>query len=49
VIVTLAALLIIGAIKGRFTGTPALHSGLQTLLAGGVAAAAVFLIARAIS
>jgi quercetin dioxygenase-like cupin family protein len=49
VIVTLAALLIFGAIKGRFTGTPALRSGLQTLLVGGVAAAAVFLIARAIS
>jgi predicted membrane protein (TIGR00267 family) len=49
VIVTLAALLIFGAIKGRFTGASSLRSGLQTLLVGGLAAAAAFLIARAIS
>ncbi len=49
VVATLTALLIFGAIKGRFTGTPPLRSGLQTLLVGGLAAAAAFLIARAIT
>jgi vacuolar iron transporter family protein len=49
VIVTLIALLIFGYIKGRFTGTRPLRSGLQTVLIGGLAAGAAFLIARAIS
>jgi vacuolar iron transporter family protein len=49
VIVTLAALLVFGAFKGRFTGTPPLRSGLQTLLIGGLAAAAAFGIAKLIS
>lgn len=49
VIVTLLALLIFGYIKGRFTGTKPVRSGLQTALIGGLAAAAAFLIARAIS
>ena len=49
VVVTLLALLIFGYIKGRFTGTKPLLSGLQTALIGGLAAAAAFLIARAIS
>jgi VIT1/CCC1 family predicted Fe2+/Mn2+ transporter len=44
--VTLVALLVFGALKGRFTGAPVLRSGLQTLLIGGVAAAAAFLLAR---
>jgi len=47
--VTLAALLVFGAIKGRFTGTPMLRSGFQTALIGGLAAAAAFGIARMIS
>jgi vacuolar iron transporter family protein len=47
--VTLAALGIFGGIKGRFTGTPILRSGLQTTLIGGLAAGAAFLIARWIS
>ena len=47
--VTLIALLIFGYIKGRFTGTVAWRSGLQTLLIGGLAAAAAFLIAKAVS
>jgi vacuolar iron transporter family protein len=48
-LVTLAALLGFGAIKGRFTGAPMLRSGLQTALIGGLAAAAAFGIARLIS
>ncbi len=46
---TLAALFIFGFIKGRFTGTKPLRSALQTVFIGGVAAAAAFGIARAIS
>ncbi|HUS14192.1 MAG TPA: VIT1/CCC1 transporter family protein [Chloroflexia bacterium] len=49
VIVTLIALTIFGYIKGRFTGTSPLRSAVQTALIGGVAAAAAFAIARAIS
>jgi vacuolar iron transporter family protein len=49
VVVTLTALFVFGALKGRFTGTSALRSGLQTLLIGGVAAAAAFSIAKLIS
>ena len=47
--VTLAALLVFGAVKGRFTGAPMLRSGLQTALIGGLAAAAAFAIARLIA
>ena len=47
--VTLVALGAFGAIKGRFTGTSMLRSGLQTTLIGGLAAAAAFGIARMIS
>lgn len=49
VIATLIALLIFGYVKGHFTGTNPLRSGVQTALIGGLAAAAAFLIARAIS
>lgn len=49
VIVTLAALLIFGWIKGRFTGLNPFRSAAQTTLIGGLAAAAAFAIARAIS
>lgn len=49
VMVTLLALLIFGSIKGRFTGTKPVRSGLQTALIGGLAAGAAFLIARAIA
>ena len=44
--VTMVSLAAFGAIKGRFTGVPMLRSGLQTLLIGGLAAAAAFGIAR---
>jgi VIT1/CCC1 family predicted Fe2+/Mn2+ transporter len=47
--VTLVALLIFGAVKGRFTGAPMIRSGLQTALIGGLAAAAAFGIARLIA
>lgn len=46
---TLLALLLFGYIKGRFTGAKPIRSALQTALIGGLAAAAAFLIARAIS
>ncbi len=49
VAVTLAALLIFGFVKGRFTGTRPVRSALQTALIGSVAAGAAFLIARLIS
>ncbi|MCG6537575.1 MAG: VIT1/CCC1 transporter family protein [Syntrophales bacterium LBB04] len=48
VVVTLLALLIFGFIKGRFTGVSQLRSALQTVVIGGLAATAAFLIARAI-
>lgn len=43
------ALAVFGWIKGRFTGARPPRSALQTVLIGGLAAAAAFLIARAIS
>ena len=49
VIVTLLALFIFGWIKGRFTGVKPLRGGIQTVLVGGLAAAAAFFIARLIS
>lgn len=49
VVVTLAALLVFGYVKGRFTGAGPVKSALQTTLIGGVAAGAAFGIARAVS
>jgi VIT1/CCC1 family predicted Fe2+/Mn2+ transporter len=49
ILVTLVALAIFGYIKGRFTGTSPLRSAMQTTVIGGLAAAAAFAIARAIS
>ncbi len=49
VAVTLLALLVFGYVKGRFTGAMPLRSAVQTMLIGGVAAAAAFVIARLIS
>jgi len=48
VAVTLLALLLFGYAKGRFTGAKALRSACQTMCIGGLAAAAAFLLARAI-
>ncbi|WP_424191574.1 VIT1/CCC1 transporter family protein [Ampullimonas aquatilis] len=45
-IATLCALFCFGFAKGRFTGTPALASALQTLFIGGLAASVAFGIAR---
>ncbi len=47
--VTLAALLVFGYVKGRFTGTRPFRSAAHTTLIGGLAAAAAFLIARVFS
>jgi len=47
--ITLAALLLFGFVKGRFTGTSPLRSALQTMCIGGIAAAAAFGLARLIS
>ncbi|MFA6921072.1 MAG: VIT1/CCC1 transporter family protein [Gallionella sp.] len=47
--ITLLALLAFGYIKGRYTGTAPIRSALQTLLIGGIAAAAAFALARAIA
>ncbi|MFO0773318.1 MAG: VIT1/CCC1 transporter family protein [Nitrospiraceae bacterium] len=48
VAVTPIALFIFGFAKSRFTGIPPWRGGLQTVLVGGLAAAAAFGIARAI-
>jgi predicted membrane protein (TIGR00267 family) len=47
--ITLFALAAFGVVKGRFTGAPLVRSSVQTALIGGLAAAAAFMIARAIS
>jgi len=47
--VTLLALGVFGYIKGRFTGSRPGRSALQTIVIGGLAAGAAFLIAKAIS
>jgi VIT1/CCC1 family predicted Fe2+/Mn2+ transporter len=49
VISTLIALAIFGFVKGRYTGARPLRSAIQTTVTGGLAAAAAFLIARAIT
>jgi VIT1/CCC1 family predicted Fe2+/Mn2+ transporter len=49
VAVTLVALGVFGYLKGRATETPAWRSALQTVLIGGIAAAAAFGLAKAIS
>jgi VIT1/CCC1 family predicted Fe2+/Mn2+ transporter len=46
ILTTGVALLIFGAVKGHFTGLNRLVSGLQTLLVGGLAAAAAFWLAH---
>jgi VIT1/CCC1 family predicted Fe2+/Mn2+ transporter len=47
--ITLTALAIFGFIKGHFTGTSRVRSAIQTLVVGGVAAAAAFQLARLVS
>ena len=48
IVVTLLALLVFGYVKGRFTTAQPMRSALQTVLVGGLAAAAAFLIAKAL-
>lgn len=47
--VTLTALLLFGAIKGRLTGRPPLKEALQTALIGALASGAAYTLARLIS
>ena len=49
VVATLIALTVFGYVKGHFTGAVPIRSAFQTVLIGGLAAAAAFLIARLIS
>jgi VIT1/CCC1 family predicted Fe2+/Mn2+ transporter len=49
VFITLIALFVFGAIKGRLTGTGTVRGALQTTLIGGVAAAVAYTLARALS
>ncbi len=49
VIITIIALGFFGFTKGRFTGASPRRSALQTVMVGGCAAAAAFLIARIVS
>jgi len=49
VVITLIALAIFGGIKGRMLGSPLVKSALQTVLIGGIAAAAAFELARLIN
>lgn len=46
VVITLIALMLFGALKGRVVGTGWLRSAIQTVLIGGSAAAAAFVLAR---
>lgn len=46
VVVTLMALLVFGAVKGRFTGISPARAGFQTMLVGGLAAAVAFVVAK---
>lgn len=46
VLVTLVVLFIFGAVKGRFTGSNVWKSGLETVVIGGLSAAAAFGLAR---
>jgi len=48
ILVTMLALIAFGAVKARFTGAKPVQSALQTLVVGGLAAGAAFLIARLI-
>jgi vacuolar iron transporter family protein len=49
VIITLIVLLIFGGVKGKFTGVSVIKSGFETMVVGGLAAAAAFLLARSFS
>jgi len=48
-VITLIALALFGALKGRFVGTGWLRSALQTVVIGGTAAAAAYLLASVLN
>ena len=48
-VLTLAALFVFGAVKGRLTGVKPMLAGMQTTVIGGLAAGAAFFIARFVS
>jgi vacuolar iron transporter family protein len=49
VAITLVALLLFGGIKGKLTGAGTVRSAGQTVLIGGLAAAAAYTLARMLS
>jgi len=49
VVMTVLALLLFGAVKGRLTGVPSWRAGAQTAVVGGLAAGAAFAIAHLVS
>jgi vacuolar iron transporter family protein len=49
VAITLVALFVFGGVKGRLTGSGAGRSAIQTVVIGGIAAGAAYLLARALS
>jgi VIT1/CCC1 family predicted Fe2+/Mn2+ transporter len=49
VVLTVLALMVFGAVKGRLTGVALFRAGFQTAVVGALAAAAAFLIARAVN
>jgi vacuolar iron transporter family protein len=49
VAITLVALLVFGGVKGRLTGAGTLRSATQTVVIGGLAAGAAYLLARLLS
>lgn len=49
VFLTLIILFIFGGVKGKFTGTTIVKSGFETMIVGGLAALAAFLLARSFS
>jgi VIT1/CCC1 family predicted Fe2+/Mn2+ transporter len=48
IVVTLLALIVFGAIKGLFTTGKPVRSAIQTVVVGGLAATAAFVIAKAL-
>jgi vacuolar iron transporter family protein len=46
VAITLVALLVFGGVKGRLTGAGTVRSAVQTVVIGGLAAGAAYLLAR---
>ena len=49
IVVTFIALVLFGALKGKFTGTNVVRSAVETAAIGGVAAAVAFALARLVS